>query len=155
MGAGQDPADGGEVHARVMLAECREPPGQRLDRGLGRHADGEVVEPRRAGALIAIAWQTEPAEPDIAAAGRAGREATRDAARLFCTRLRDDGLVPASCDITWLADSASLVSQAQTWLLGRDTLGWTGDQYSQWLSTTLTHLITAAGPSFEENDRSA
>jgi AcrR family transcriptional regulator len=109
----------------------------------------------RAGALIAIAWQAEPAEPVIAAAGRAGREATRDAVRLFCTRLRDDGLLPASCDVTWLADTASLVSQAQTWLLGRDTLGWSGDQYSQWLSTTLTRLITAAGSRFEEGDRSA
>jgi AcrR family transcriptional regulator len=118
------------------------------------YAQGASGLMARAGALIAIAWQAEPAEPDIAAAGRAGREATRDAVRLFCTRLRDDGLLPASCDITWLADTASLVSQAQTWLLGRDTLGWTGDQYSQWLATTLTRLITAAGPGFEENDRS-
>jgi AcrR family transcriptional regulator len=97
----------------------------------------------RAGDLIAIAWQAEPAEPVIAAAGRAGREATRDAVRLFCTRLRDDGLVPQTCDITWLADTASLLSQAQTWLLGRDTLGWSSEQYSQWLATTLSRLITA------------
>lgn len=98
----------------------------------------------RAGDLIAVAWQAEPAEPVIAAAGRAGREATRDAVRLFCTRLRDDGLIPASCDITWLADTASLLSQAQTWLLGRDTLGWTSDEYSQWLATTISRLIAAA-----------
>jgi AcrR family transcriptional regulator len=99
----------------------------------------------RAGDLIAIAWQAEPAEPVIAAAGRAGREATRDAVRVFCTRLRDDGLIPASCDVTWLADTAGLLSQAQTWLLGRDTLGWTGDQYSQWLAVTLSRLISSPG----------
>jgi AcrR family transcriptional regulator len=97
----------------------------------------------RAGDLIAIAWQAEPAEPVIAAAGRAGREATREVVRLFCTRLRDDGLIPPSCDTTWLADTASLLSQAQTWLLGRDTLGWTSDQYSEWLATTLTRLISS------------
>jgi AcrR family transcriptional regulator len=97
----------------------------------------------RAGDLIAIAWQAEPAEPVIAAAGRAGREATRDAVGLFCTRLRDDGLVPQTRDISWLADTASLLSQAQTWLLGRDTLGWSSEQYSQWLATTLSRLITA------------
>jgi AcrR family transcriptional regulator len=118
------------------------------------YAQGASGLMARAGALIAIAWQAEPAEPDIAAAGRAGREATRDAARLFCTRLRDDGLLPPSCDMTWLAETASLLCQAQTWLLGRDTLGWTDDQYSRWLSTTLTRLITAAGPGSEGNDRS-
>lgn len=96
----------------------------------------------RAGDLIAIAWQAEPTEPVIAAAGRAAREATRDAVGLFCTRLRDDGLIAPTCDITWLADTASLLTQAQTWLLGRDTLGWSSEQYSQWLATTLSRLIT-------------
>jgi AcrR family transcriptional regulator len=108
----------------------------------------------RAGDLIAIAQQAEPAEPLIAAAGRAARQATRDAVRLFCTRLRNDGLIPASSDVTWLADTAGLLSQAQTWLLGRDTLGWTSEQYSHWLATTLTRLTTAAGPRPEENDKS-
>ena len=98
----------------------------------------------RAGDLIAIAWQAELAEPVIAAAGRAGREATRDTVRMFCTHLRDDGLIPASCDITWLTDTVSLLSQAQTWLLGRDTLDWTSDHYSRWLAITLNRLITAA-----------
>jgi AcrR family transcriptional regulator len=99
----------------------------------------------RAGDLIAIAQQAEPVEPAIAAAARAGREGTRDAVQLFCTRLRDDGLLPAGSDLTWLAGTASLLSQAQTYLLGRDTLGWTSDQYQQWLATTLSRLIAAAG----------
>jgi AcrR family transcriptional regulator len=99
----------------------------------------------RAGDLIAIAQQAEPVEPAIAAAARAGREGTRDAVRLFCTKLRDDGLLPAGSDLTWLAGTASLLSQAQTYLLGRDTLGWTSDQYQQWLASTLSRLIAAAG----------
>ncbi len=98
-----------------------------------------------AGDLIALAEQAAPTEPDIAAAARAGREGTRDAVRLFCTRLRDDGLIPADSDLAWLAGTAGLLSQAQTYLLGRDTLGWTGDQYQQWLATTLSRLIAAAG----------
>jgi AcrR family transcriptional regulator len=99
----------------------------------------------RAGDLIAIAQQAEPVEPAIATAARGGREGTRDAVRLFCTRLRDDGLIPEGSDLTWLAGTAGLLSQAQTYLLGRDTLGWTSDQYQQWLATTLRRLIAAAG----------
>ena len=99
----------------------------------------------RAGDLIAIAQQAEPVEPAIAAAARAGREGTRDAVRLFCTKLRDDGLLPEGSDLRWLAGTASLLSQAQTYLLGRDTLGWTSDQYQQWLASTLSRLIAAAG----------
>jgi AcrR family transcriptional regulator len=109
-------------------------------------ASGSSALMARAGDLIAIAQQAEPVEPAIAAAAQAAREATRDAVRLFCTRLRDDGLLPDRCDVGWLADTASLLSQAQTYLLGRDTLGWTSDQYQHWLASTLDRLITAAGP---------
>jgi AcrR family transcriptional regulator len=109
-------------------------------------ASGSSALMARSGDLIAIAQQAEPVEPAIAAAAQAAREATRDAVRLFCTRLRDDGLLPDGCDVGWLADTASLLSQAQTYLLGRDTLGWTSDQYQHWLASTLDRLITAAGP---------
>jgi AcrR family transcriptional regulator len=108
-------------------------------------AHGSAALMARAGDLIAIAEQAAPVEPAIAAAARAGREGTRDAIRLFCTKLRDDGLIPAGSDVAWLAGTASLLSQAQTYLLGRDTLGWTGDQYQQWLASTLSRLIAAAG----------
>lgn len=109
-------------------------------------ASGSSALMARAGDLIAIAQQAEPVEPAIAAAAQAAREATRDAVRLFCIRLRDDGLLPDGCDVGWLADTASLLSQAQTYLLGRDTLGWTSDQYQHWLASTLDRLIAAAGP---------
>ncbi len=109
-------------------------------------ASGSSALMARAGDLIAIAQQAEPVEPAIAAAAQAAREGTRDAVRLFCTRLRDDGLLPDGCDVGWLAETASLLIQAQTYLLGRDTLGWTSDQYQHWLASTLDRLIAAAGP---------
>lgn len=101
------------------------------------------------GRLAGVAWPSVSTAPRtsrqdrVLPRARAGREATRDAVRLFCTRLRDDGLIPQTCDITWLADTAGLLSQAQTWLLGRDTLGWTSEHYSRWLATTLSRLTTA------------
>ena len=95
-------------------------------------------------ARLEIAEQAAPAEPDIAAAARAGREGTRDAIRLFFARLAEDGLLPAGTDVAWLADTASLLSQAQTYLLARDTLGWTSDEYQHWLATTFSRLISAA-----------
>jgi AcrR family transcriptional regulator len=112
---------------------------------LAAFASGSSALMARAGDLIAIAQQAEPVEPVIARAYQAAREATRDAVRLFCARLRDDGLIPDGCDVGWLADTASLLSQAQTYLLGRDTLGWTGDRYQQWLASTISRLIAAAG----------
>lgn len=109
-------------------------------------ADGAAGLMDRAGRLIAIAQQAEPAEPLIAESARAGRETTRDLIRLFCTRLHDDGLIPAGSDTGWLADTLSLLCQAQTANLGHDTLGWTGPAYHDWLVTTLTRLINAAMP---------
>ena len=114
-----------------------------LDERIAASASGAASLMARAGDLIAIAEQAALVEPAIAAA-RAGREGTRDAIRLFFTRLAEDGLLPAGTDVGWLADTASLLSQAQTYLLARDTLGWTSDEYQQWLATTLTRLIAAA-----------
>ncbi len=36
--------------------------------------------------------------------------------------------------------------RVQTYRLARDTLGWTSDEYQQWLASTLARLIAAAGP---------
>lgn len=117
-----------------------------LDERIAAAASGSAALMARAGGLIAIAEQAAPVEPAIAAAVRAGREGTRDALRLFFARLAEDGLLPAATNVSWLADTASLLSQAQTYLLARDTLGWTSDQYQHWLASTLTRLIAAPGP---------
>ena len=61
--------------------------------------------------VIAVAREAEPAEPLLAAAAHAGRAATRDAIGTFWTRARDDGLLPAGCDLTWLADTTSVTAR--------------------------------------------
>jgi len=94
--------------------------------------------------VIAVAREAEPAEPLLAAAAHAGRAATRDAIRTFWTRARDDGLLPAGCDLTWLADTTSLLAHAETYLLMRETLRMTPNRYQTWLATTWRRLAAAA-----------
>ena len=98
----------------------------------------------RAGDVIAVAQQAEHTEPLLAAAARAGRAATRNLLRQFCTALRDDGLIPADADLDWLCDTAGVLAHAQTYLLVRETLNWSSEQYRGWLETSWHRLITAA-----------
>ncbi|MBO0771315.1 MAG: helix-turn-helix transcriptional regulator [Actinobacteria bacterium] len=97
--------------------------------------------------VIAVAREAEPAEPLLAAAARAGRAATRDAVREFWTRARDDGLLPAGCDLAWLADTTSVLAHAETYLLMRETLGMTPERYESWLATTWHRMAVAAAQS--------
>jgi AcrR family transcriptional regulator len=94
--------------------------------------------------IIAVARQAEPTEPLLAAAAGAGRAATRDAIRRFWTRARDDGLLPAGCDLTWLADTTSVLAHAETYLLMRETLRMNPKRYQRWLATTWRRLAAAA-----------
>jgi AcrR family transcriptional regulator len=115
-----------------------------IEERIGLFADGSAALMARAGDVFAVAQQAEPVEPDIAAAARAGRAATRDSLRQFFTQLRDDGLLPAGADIDWLCDTAGVIAHANTYLLVRETLGWTTGQYRAWLDTTWQRLIAAA-----------
>jgi len=107
-------------------------------------ADGSAALMARAGDVFAVAQQAEPVEPVIADAFRAGRAATRDTLRHFFTQMRDDGLLPADADINWLGDTAGVLAHANTYLLIRETLGWTIGQYRTWLRTSWQRLIIAA-----------
>jgi AcrR family transcriptional regulator len=107
-------------------------------------ADGSAALMARAGDVFAIAQQAEPAEPVIADAFRAGRAATRETLRQFFTQMRDDGLLPADADLNWLGDTAGVLAHANTYLLIRETLGWTIGQYRTWLRTSWQRLIIAA-----------
>ncbi len=115
-----------------------------IDERIRLFADGTAALMARAGDVFAVAQQAEPVEPVIADAFRAGRAATRDTLRSFFTALRDDGLLPADADLDWLCDTAGMLAHANTYLLIRETLGWTTDQYRTWLRTTCQRLITAA-----------
>jgi hypothetical protein len=94
--------------------------------------------------VIAVAREAEPTEPLVAAAAHAGRAATRDAVRAFWTRARDDGMLPAGCDLTWLADTTSMLAHAETYLLMRETLQMTPKRYQSWLATTWRRMAAAA-----------
>jgi hypothetical protein len=98
----------------------------------------------RAGDVMAVAPQAEHAEPLLAEAARAGRAATRDLMRQFFTALHDDGLLPATVDLDWLCDTAGVLAHAQTYLLVRETLNWTIEQYQAWLRTSWHRLIAGA-----------
>ena len=115
-----------------------------IDERIRLLADGSAALMARAGDVFAVAQQAEPAEPGIADAARAGRAATRDSLRRFFTQMRDDGLLPADADLDWLCDTAGVLGHANTYLLIRETLGWTTSQYRTWLGTTWERLITAA-----------
>src|SRR5262249_47532089 len=95
-------------------------------------------------AVTAVARQAEPTEPLLADAAHAGRAATRDAVRAFWTCARDDGLLPAGCDLTWLADTTSVLAHAETYLLMRETLQITPGQYQNRHAPTWHRMVGAA-----------
>jgi AcrR family transcriptional regulator len=104
----------------------------------------------RAGPLLEVAFQAAPAEPSIAAAAAAGRAETRATLREFWHRIHEDGLLPPGVDLEWLAETATLVAHAETYLLIGATTGWDDDAYRDWLATTwhrLSEGSTAASSS--------
>ncbi len=92
-----------------------------------------------------MAQQAAAVEPLIAGFWQEGREQSRRAQEVFCTRLADDGLLPPGIDLTWLIDTASIMASAETYLLVTRMLRWDLDAYQDWLTVTWTRLL--AGPS--------
>ena len=114
----------------------------------GRIAAGAAVSRQimgRTGALFAVAQQAAAVEPLIAAAWQEGREQTRHAQEVFCTKLADDGLLPPGADLTWLIDTTTVLVAAETYLLVTRMLGWDLDSYEAWVAATLTRLLTGPG----------
>jgi AcrR family transcriptional regulator len=115
-----------------------------LDARIAALAKGSARLMASAADVIAVAREAEPTEPLVAAAAQAGRAATRDAIRAFWARARDDGMLPAGCDLTWLADTTSMLAHAETYLLMRETLQMTPKRYQSWLATTWRRMAAAA-----------
>ena len=115
-----------------------------LEERIAAFAKGSARLVTSAADVIGVALQAAPTEPVLAAAARAGRSATRDAVRTFWTRARDDGLLPAGCDLTWLADTTSVLAHAETYLLMRETLQMSPERYENWLATTWRRMAAAA-----------
>jgi len=97
----------------------------------------------RTGALFAVAQQAAAVEPLIEAAWQEGREGSRQAQRVVWTRMADDGLLPPSCDLDWIIDTASVLGAAETYLFLTRTTGWSLDAYEDWLRVTLGRLTGA------------
>jgi AcrR family transcriptional regulator len=111
----------------------------------GRIAAGAAVSRRimeRTGALFAVAQQAAAVEPLIAGYWQEGREQSRHAQEVFCTKLADDGLLPPGIDLTWLIDTASVIAAAETYLLVTRMLDRDLDTYQAWIAATWTRLLT-------------
>jgi AcrR family transcriptional regulator len=110
----------------------------------GRIADGAAASRQimeRTGTLFAVAQQAAAVEPLIAAAWQEGREQTRHAQEVFCTKLADDGLLAPDTDLPWLIDTTTVLIAAETYLLITRMLGWDLDAYQEWLELSLTRLL--------------
>jgi AcrR family transcriptional regulator len=131
-----------DVAGREWYRTATTAPG--LNARIAAFASGSARLMAAAADVIAVAREAEPTEPVVAAAARAGRAATRDAVATFWTRARADGLLPAGCDLSWLADTTSVLAHAETYLLIRETLRMTPKQYENWVATTWRRLAAAA-----------
>lgn len=100
----------------------------------------------RAGPLLRVAQQAEATEPSIAAAAQAGREDTRRIVGEFWRSMAADGLLPPDCDIDWLADTATVLAHADTYLLLTKTMAWDIATFESWLTTTWTRLAESSPP---------
>jgi len=98
----------------------------------------------RTGTLFAVAQQAAAVEPLIAGFWQEGREQSRYTQQVLWTRLAEDGLLPAGSDLGWLTDTASVLAGAETYLLVTRMFGWHLDAYQDWLTITLTRLVTPA-----------
>jgi AcrR family transcriptional regulator len=98
----------------------------------------------RAGPLLRVAQQAEATEPAIAAAAQAGRTDTQRTLGAFWERMADDGLLPANCDVPWLAKTATVLAHADTYLLLTKLSTWEPAEYESWLATTWDRLAASS-----------
>lgn len=104
----------------------------------------------RAGDLLDVARQGAAVDPELAAAAQAGRDDTRRTLLGFWGRLADDGLLPAGAAVGWLAETATLLAHAETYLLLRASTGWSTEEYEAWLLESWRRLAHASGADLED-----
>ncbi|HEX5118184.1 MAG TPA: helix-turn-helix domain-containing protein [Pseudonocardiaceae bacterium] len=113
-----------------------------LDERIDALTSGTTELMRRAGDLFEAVQQAQPAEPLLADAFQAGREATRHNLHTFIDRAVTDGLVDRhAVDVAWLRETVTLVCHADTYILLRRTTHWEIRDYHTWLTTTLHRLL--------------
>lgn len=117
-----------------------------LDERIRTYAEGARGLMERAAPLIAVAIQAEASEPVIAAAAKAGRDATHANVAGIWQQLHADGLLAPDIDLDWTIATIGLLSQTETYILMTRTLGWNSADYQQWLCDTWFHFATASTP---------
>ena len=115
-----------------------------LDDRIRVYARGAARLMASAAGVMAVANEAVGADPLLAEARQAGREATRAAVRTFWRRAHRDGLLPADCDLTWLTETTALLAHAETYEVMKATVGWSPGRYEKWLVTTLHRSVVAA-----------
>jgi AcrR family transcriptional regulator len=115
-----------------------------LDERIAAFAKGSTRLMASAADVIAVAVEAAATEPDLAAAGRAGRAATRDSVHRFWSAAAEAGLLPGGCDLKWLAETTSTLAHAETYLLMRESLGMTPRRYRTWIAVTWRRLADAS-----------
>lgn len=141
-----------DISEREWIVEAMTAPD--LDERIRRMAAVTADLMARTGPLLDVAQQAAATEPAIAAAAQAGREDTRRVLHELWYGMQRDGLLPSTCDIEWLAETATLLAHADTYLLVRRTTSWDIATYRDWLERTWRRLATAAsapepGPSVQ------
>lgn len=135
-------AEPGPISDRQWMTEAMTAPS--LDERIRRMAAITAYLMDRAGPLLEVAQQAAATEPAIAAAAQAGREDTGRVLSEFWHGMHRDGLLPLRCDLAWLADTATVLAHADTYLLLCKTTTWDIAAYREWLERTWHRLAGAA-----------
>lgn len=115
-----------------------------LEERIAALASGSARLVTAAADVVAVAREAAPTEPLLAEHLAAGRVATREAYRRFWTGARDDGLLPATADLDWLVDSATMLAHIETYLVWQRIRRATAKGYETWMATTFRRLAAAA-----------
>lgn len=135
-------AEPGAISERQWMTEAMTAPS--LDERIRHMAAVTAFLMDRAGPLLDAAQQAAATEPAIAAAAQAGRQETGRVLAEFWHGMHRDGLLPPQCDVAWVADTATLLAHADTYLLLRKTTTWDIATYREWLERTWHRLVGAA-----------
>lgn len=115
------------------------------ERAAAMAAGSALVVGRLAG-LIGVS-QEAVAEPVVANAAQAGRQATVAQVRRWWESALRDGLLEPDTDLEWLVQTSGTLSHAETYLIMIRTLEWSPERHREWLQRTLVRLARAAAPS--------
>lgn len=143
-----DVAVAGNTERASVREQTRQRPAMTAPTAAERIADlahlGRMIM-ERTGALFSVAHEAAATEPLIEQSWRAGRAATWHSMQEFWTAMASDGLLPDGADVGWLADTTTVLSQAETYLMIGKVYGWDLDRYEEWLADSYARLATASG----------